>query len=120
MADVDRVRALLLDRQADIAARAAGMTVAPTDTGGISFGKRVGDGTSIAVERLTQVAAHELLLVQSEEVARALAKLDEAYSNKWPKNCIAISLKANVGPFESCKMWRFFSSVRIGVMSALP
>ena len=77
MADVDPVRALLLDRQADIAARAAGMTVAPTDTGGISFGKRVGDGTSIAVERLTQVAAHELLLVQSEEVARALAKLDE-------------------------------------------
>ncbi len=78
MVDVDPVRAVLLERQADIAVRAAGLTAAPTDSGGISFGKRVGDGTSIAVERLTQVAAHELLLVQSEEVARALAKLDEA------------------------------------------
>ena len=49
----------------------------PRTPGGISFGKRVGDGTSIAVERLTQVAAHEQLLVQLEELDRALAKLDE-------------------------------------------
>lgn len=73
----DAVRAVLLAKQRDIAERAAGLTAAPDATGGISFGKRVGDGTSIAVERLTQVAAHEQLLVQSEEVARALAKLDE-------------------------------------------
>ncbi|MCA0330913.1 MAG: TraR/DksA C4-type zinc finger protein [Actinobacteria bacterium] len=75
--DVDEVRRVLLDKQAGIAERAAGLTAAPDATGGISFGKRVGDGTSLAVERLTQVAAHEQLLVQSEEVARALAKLDE-------------------------------------------
>jgi DnaK suppressor protein len=75
--DVDEVRRVLLEKQADIAERAAGLTAAPDATGGISFGKRVGDGTSLAVERLTQVAAHEQLLVQSEEVARALAKLDE-------------------------------------------
>lgn len=73
----DAVRTVLLAKQRDIADRAAGLTAAPDATGGISFGKRVGDGTSIAVERLTQVAAHEQLLVQSEEVARALAKLDE-------------------------------------------
>ena len=29
-----------------------------TTAGGIGFGKRVGDGTSIAVERMTDVAAH--------------------------------------------------------------
>ena len=75
--DVEAVRAVLLSKQAAYVERAAGLTAAPTDSGGISFGKRVGDGTSIAVERLTQVAAHEQLLVQSEEVARALAKLDE-------------------------------------------
>ncbi|MFM7598883.1 MAG: TraR/DksA family transcriptional regulator, partial [Actinomycetota bacterium] len=46
-------------------------------TGGISFGKRVGDGTSLAVERLTQVAAHEQMLRQAEEIERALAKLDD-------------------------------------------
>jgi len=75
--DLDVVRRTLLDKQRDIVERAAGLTAAPDPVGGISFGKRVGDGTSMAVERLTQVAAHEQLLVQSEEVARALAKLDE-------------------------------------------
>jgi DnaK suppressor protein len=75
--DADAVREQLLAKQRDIAERAAGLTATPDASGGISFGKRVGDGTSIAVERLTQVAAHEQLLVQAEEVARALAKLDE-------------------------------------------
>jgi DnaK suppressor protein len=55
----------------------AGISAAPTDSGGISFGKRVGDGTSIAVERLTQVAAHEQMLDQLAEVDRALVKLEE-------------------------------------------
>lgn len=75
--DLDAVHRTLLDKQRDLVERAAGLTAAPDPVGGISFGKRVGDGTSLAVERLTQVAAHEQLLVQSEEVARALAKLDE-------------------------------------------
>jgi DnaK suppressor protein len=56
-------RAVLDARRADILARMAGLTAAPTDSGGISFGKRVGDGTSIAVEL--------------EELDRALVKLDE-------------------------------------------
>ena len=73
----DDVRDSLLAKQREIALRAADMTAAPDATGGISFGKRVGDGTSIAVERLTQVAAHQQLLQQAEEVERALAKLDE-------------------------------------------
>lgn len=73
----DEVRDSLLAKQREIALRAADMTAAPDATGGISFGKRVGDGTSIAVERLTQVAAHQQLLQQAEEVERALAKLDE-------------------------------------------
>ncbi len=73
----DDVRRLLLDKRADLLARMAGISAAPTDSGGISFGKRVGDGTSIAVERLTQVAAHEQMLDQLAEVDRALTKLDE-------------------------------------------
>jgi DnaK suppressor protein len=75
--DAAATRRLLEERRADLVARMAGLTSAPTDSGGISFGKRVGDGTSIAVERLTQVAAHEQLLLQVEEVDRALTKLDE-------------------------------------------
>lgn len=73
----EEVRALLLAKLAEINDRAAGLTAAPDASGSISFGKRVGDGTSIAVERLTQVAAHQQLLRQSAEVERALAKLDE-------------------------------------------
>lgn len=71
------VREVLLAKQRDLASRSADLTAPPDAAGGISFGKRVGDGTSIAVERLTQVAAHEQMLWQAEEVARALAKLDE-------------------------------------------
>ncbi len=71
------VRSVLLDKRSDLLMRMAGISAAPTDSGGISFGKRVGDGTSIAVERLTQVAAHEQMLSQLADVERALAKLDE-------------------------------------------
>jgi DnaK suppressor protein len=53
------------------------LTERPPDTGGISFGKRVGDGTSIAVERITQVAAHDGLQVLLAEVERAAAKVDD-------------------------------------------
>ena len=73
----DAVRATLVAKRDDLVARLAGISAAPTDAGGISFGKRVGDGTSIAVERITQVAAQEQMLEQLEEVDRALVKLDE-------------------------------------------
>ena len=47
----------------------------PADTGGISFGKRVGDGTSIAVERLSDVASYDRLRQMLSDVERAQAKL---------------------------------------------
>jgi DnaK suppressor protein len=75
---VDEVRGVLEAKRDDLLVRMAGISAAPTDSGGISFGKRVGDGTSIAVERLTQVAAHEQMLEQLAEVTRALEKLEEA------------------------------------------
>jgi DnaK suppressor protein len=49
----------------------------PSETGTISFGKRVGEGTSMAVDRLSQVGVQERLLATREDVERALAKLDE-------------------------------------------
>lgn len=72
------VRGLLEAKRSDLLVRMAGISAAPTDSGGISFGKRVGDGTSIAVERLTQVAAHEKMLEQLAEVTRALEKIEDA------------------------------------------
>lgn len=71
------VREVLLAKQRELQDRSADLTAPPDASGGISFGKRVGDGTSFAVERITQVAAHEQLLFQAEEVARALVKLDD-------------------------------------------
>ena len=73
----DDVRALLLDKRTDLLERMVDITAVPVDSGDISFGKRVGDGTSIAVERLTQVAAHEQMLRQLADVDRSLVKLDE-------------------------------------------
>ncbi len=47
------------------------------EQGSISFGKRVGDGTSMAVDRLSQVAAHDQLQVTLADVDRALEKTRE-------------------------------------------
>lgn len=49
----------------------------PTDHGSISFGKRVGEGTSMAVDRLSQVAVHDKLQATLADVERALAKLED-------------------------------------------
>jgi len=74
------VDALLAATLAELDAEIAELTAPPEQAGDISFGKRVGDGTSIAVERLTQVATHERHLQVREEVLRAQAKrLDGTY-----------------------------------------
>lgn len=53
------------------------LTVRPADAGSISFGKRVGEGTSEAVDRLAAVPAHDQLQVMLAEVVRAEEKLTE-------------------------------------------
>jgi DnaK suppressor protein len=64
-------------KRATLEAQLELMTTAPADLGGISFGKRVGEGTSLAVERLSQVAAHDRLQSTLAEVGRAEQKLAE-------------------------------------------
>ena len=73
----DAITALLQAKRAEILAELAKLEQPEADAGGISFGKRVGDGTSIAVERITQVAAHDRLQAVLEEVDRAEAKVAE-------------------------------------------
>jgi DnaK suppressor protein len=53
------------------------ITKAPERGSGVSFGKRVGDGTTEAVSRLTDVGVVDSLNVTEERIERALAKLDE-------------------------------------------
>ncbi len=47
---------------------------------GISFGKRIGEGTSLAVERLTDVAVHDRLVEQLTAVRRAEEKVVDGTS----------------------------------------
>jgi DnaK suppressor protein len=77
-ADLDAVRATLAAKRAQLEAELTTLSAPTADQGGISFGKRVGEGTSLAVERLSQVAAHEQLQDMLADVVRAEQKLADA------------------------------------------
>jgi RNA polymerase-binding transcription factor DksA len=66
--DVER---LLAEREESLQAELAELTKPTGEVGAISFGKRVGDGTAMAVDRLAAVSAQEHLLAMLEEVRRA-------------------------------------------------
>ncbi|MEJ7799055.1 MAG: TraR/DksA C4-type zinc finger protein [Ilumatobacter sp.] len=71
-------RALLEAVRADLNAREKAIRAgSEMPTGGISFGKRVGEGTSIAIERFADVAIHDQILAQIALVDRAMARLDD-------------------------------------------
>ncbi len=76
MSDGPTPQDVLAAKRAELEAELAGLS-APVEQGGISFGKRVGDGTSMAVERLSQVAVHERLQETLADVVRAEEKLAE-------------------------------------------
>ncbi|MGI8523860.1 MAG: TraR/DksA family transcriptional regulator [Nocardioides sp.] len=71
------VRDLLTAKLAEIEKQLTTMSAPPDVEASISFGKRVGDGTQMAVDRLAQVGVHDKLRVTREGVVRALAKLDD-------------------------------------------
>jgi DnaK suppressor protein len=75
--DLQDVERTLRARQEGLDARITGMAAAPERGSGIGFGKRVGDGTTEAVRRLTEVGVGGSLEVSQARVARALQKLDE-------------------------------------------
>lgn len=74
----DTIAAALAEKREALEAQLAKITAVPADTTGISFGKRVGEGTSLAVERLSQIATHDRLQNTLAEVVRAQEKLREA------------------------------------------
>src|SRR3954454_15012235 len=75
MADV---RALLEARREELSRELDVLTEVPRDPmTAVSFGKRIGDGTTEAIERINRVGVAEKLHAKSKDVARALAKMDE-------------------------------------------
>jgi len=75
------VRTALEERRAQLQREIGALTARPRGPmAAVSFGKRVGDGTTEAVERLNAVGAAQGLDAILRDVERALAKLDEGSS----------------------------------------
>ncbi|CAN5714792.1 hypothetical protein BH24ACT26_BH24ACT26_18460 [soil metagenome] len=74
---MDSIDSALEDKEAELETELARISAPPDDPGGISFGKRVGEGTSMAVNRLEQVAVHDQMLATLADVRRAQIKLAE-------------------------------------------
>ncbi|MFK5635063.1 MULTISPECIES: TraR/DksA family transcriptional regulator [unclassified Ornithinimicrobium] len=72
-----RVRTELEAKEAEIVEQMTTLSRPMQEQGSISFGKRVGDGTAMAVDRITAVTAHDNLRGLLDEVRHALALLDE-------------------------------------------
>jgi RNA polymerase-binding transcription factor len=75
--DLDAVRTELKARRDRDRRRLGVLAEHPERGSAVSFGKRIGDGTSEAVSRLTDVGVGESLERGLERTERALTKLDE-------------------------------------------
>jgi DnaK suppressor protein len=76
--DEGSVRALLIERREVLAGELARLTELPPEpVGNLSFGKRIGDGTTEAVERISTTAAARSIAASIADIDRALAKLAE-------------------------------------------
>jgi DnaK suppressor protein len=75
--DLAEVRETLARRHRRTQQRLDAFAAPPERGSGLSFGKRVGDGTLEAVSRMTDAEVGATLEPGQERVARALAKLDD-------------------------------------------
>jgi DnaK suppressor protein len=76
--DLDVIRADLLARRAELTQQLGVLTAVPRDPmAAASFGKRIGEGTTEAVERLNTTGTAIQLDAMLGDVERALAKFDE-------------------------------------------
>jgi DnaK suppressor protein len=77
--DVER---RLRARRSELAEELARLTAAPEPGTNLSFGKRIGEGTTQAVERISSTAAARSIAASLADVDRALQKLaDDTYGD---------------------------------------
>ena len=75
--NLEEIEALLRERLDEVRARLAALKKPPERGSGIGFGKRIGDGTTEAIGRFTDVAVAEGLEAIEAGLERALEKLAE-------------------------------------------
>ena len=74
--DTGRLAHTLEDKRRTLQAELDALTAVPRDPmAAVSFGKRIGDGTTEAVERLNKVGAANSIAVTLADVERAIQKL---------------------------------------------
>lgn len=74
---MNNIAAVLEDKRIKLETELCRLQAPPRDGSAISFGKRVGEGTNMAVDRLVDVAAHDQMQMVLADVKRAEAKLAE-------------------------------------------
>ncbi|HEU4321186.1 MAG TPA: TraR/DksA C4-type zinc finger protein [Acidimicrobiia bacterium] len=77
MVDAQKVREELSQRRVELESELGRLTEPPEEGASVGFGKRVGDGTTEAVERLATTATARSIAASIADVDRALARLDE-------------------------------------------
>lgn len=74
-ADVDAAERALREQRADLERRLGRFTAIPERGSNLGFGKRIGDGTIEAVDRLNQIGVGHHLESRLERVERALEQI---------------------------------------------
>ncbi|HXP28532.1 MAG TPA: TraR/DksA family transcriptional regulator [Solirubrobacteraceae bacterium] len=75
--DLDEIRKILEARREQTSERVAGFAQRPELGSAQGFGKRIGDGTTEAISRLTEIGVGQSLESTLARTERALSKLDE-------------------------------------------
>ncbi|MDQ6848290.1 MAG: TraR/DksA C4-type zinc finger protein [Candidatus Dormibacteraeota bacterium] len=72
----DELSSVLEEKRAELLSRIEQFGASPTEMSNLNFGKRIGDGTTYAVERMTGAYQARTLYETVKEIDRALARLD--------------------------------------------
>lgn len=75
--DPEEAKAALLERLDELRTREAVLKKPPERGANISFGKRIGDGTTEAIGRITEVGVADRLDAIESRIVRALEKVEE-------------------------------------------
>jgi DnaK suppressor protein len=75
--DLATTEVLLRDRLAELEARIAKFAERPERGSSVSFGKRVGDGTTEAIGRLTEIGVGESLEATRDRTLAALERIEQ-------------------------------------------